>query len=111
MDQKTLLARAQEYISQEENERFRAEVEQLVQAKDTEELADRFYTDLEFGTGGLRGVIGGGFNRMNTLVLRRATEGLARYVDANAGVDSPKAVIGHDSRRYSKEFALEAALV
>lgn len=111
MDHNAILARAREYIELEQNETFRAEVEKLAAAGMSDELSDRFYTDLEFGTGGLRGVIGGGFNRMNTLVLRRATEGLARYVEANAGVPAPKAVIGHDSRRYSREFALEAALV
>ena len=111
MDQKTLQARAQEYIEQEQNSIFRSEIEQLLADDNTAELSDRFYTDLEFGTGGLRGVIGGGFNRMNNLVVSRATEGLARYVMANAGTDSPKAVIGHDSRRYSREFTLQAALV
>lgn len=111
MDTQTIRARAEEYIAQEDNAAFREEVQQLVNDGNMEELSDRFYTDLEFGTGGLRGVIGGGFNRMNTLVLRRATEGLARYVDANAGVAAPKAVIGHDNRRCSKEFALDAALV
>jgi len=74
-----------------------------------------FYQNLEFGTGGLRGVIGGGYNRMNTLVVKSATQGLANYLiktfpdKAKAGGLS--AAIAFDSRRYSAEFAQAAALV
>jgi phosphoglucomutase len=112
-DMESLLSRAREYLAGEEDESFRGEVERLVAEKNEKELTDRFYTDLEFGTGGLRGVIGGGFNRMNPLVVQRATDGLARYVEAN-GVPADgelRAVIAHDSRRYSDVFALQAALV
>ena len=106
--------RAREYVKNETDESFRAEVESLLSAGDEKELTERFYRDLEFGTGGLRGVIGGGFNRMNPLVVGRATEGLARYVAKNgdkAADGSLHAVIAHDSRRYSDAFALQAALV
>ncbi|MFB5759897.1 phospho-sugar mutase [Paenibacillus medicaginis] len=77
------------------------------------ELEDRFYKELEFGTGGLRGVIGAGSNRMNRYVVGRATQGLARYILEEHGerAGRPSAVIAHDSRHFSPEFALEAALV
>ncbi len=105
---------AERYIALEKNETFRGEVEHLLASEAWEELEDRFYTDLEFGTGGLRGVIGGGFNRMNSFVVQRATTGLAQYVLEQGTRDSEgrlSAVLAHDSRRYSKEFALSAALV
>lgn len=76
------------------------------------ELEDRFYRDLEFGTGGLRGVIGAGSNRMNSYTVGRATQGLAEYIlSVHTGADKPSVVIAHDSRHFSPEFALEAALV
>ncbi|MDR3122420.1 MAG: phospho-sugar mutase, partial [Treponema sp.] len=80
MDQTEIVARAKDYIAKEGDPRFRAEVEELLKQKDWKELEDRFYRNLEFGTGGLRGVIGGGYNRMNTLVVKSATQGLASYV-------------------------------
>ncbi|WP_431086383.1 phospho-sugar mutase [Paenibacillus sp. 8b26] len=78
-----------------------------------QELEDRFYKELEFGTGGLRGVIGAGSNRMNRYVIGRATQGLARYIlEQHAGKEGkPSVVIAHDSRHFSPEFALDAALV
>ncbi|MDO7906538.1 phospho-sugar mutase [Paenibacillus sp. JX-17] len=77
------------------------------------ELEDRFYKELEFGTGGLRGVIGAGSNRMNRYNVGRATQGLARYIQEAHGSQEgkPSVVIAHDSRHFSPEFALEAALV
>lgn len=77
------------------------------------ELEDRFYRDLEFGTGGLRGVIGAGSNRMNRYTVGRATQGLAQYLLKAHGnrEGRPSVVIAHDSRHFSPEFALEAALV
>lgn len=79
---------------------------------DPQEIEDRFYTDLEFGTGGLRGLIGAGTNRMNKYVIRKVTQGLAECVcDHGAEGMRRGVVIAHDSRRYSPEFALEAALV
>ncbi|EHS55275.1 phospho-sugar mutase [Paenibacillus kribbensis] len=78
-----------------------------------QEQEDRFYKELEFGTGGLRGVIGAGSNRMNRYVIGRATQGLARYIlEQHAGKEGkPSVVIAHDSRHFSPEFALDAALV
>lgn len=73
------------------------------------EIEDRFYKELEFGTGGLRGVIGVGTNRMNIYTVRKATQGLANYIIACKGQEKGVA-IAYDSRRMSPEFAKEAAL-
>ena len=110
MDTLEIRRKAEEYIKLETDEKFKEEVAALLEAGDYEELSDRFYTDLEFGTGGIRGKIGGGFNRINPYVIRRATEGLANYV-LSAGFASPSVVIAYDSRRYSDSFAVESALV
>lgn len=74
-----------------------------------EEVQDRFYKELDFGTGGLRGVIGAGTNRMNFYTVRKATQGLANYIVKQGGQDKGVA-IAYDSRRFSPEFAKEAAL-
>ena len=76
---------------------------------DEKEIEDRFYRDLEFGTGGLRGVIGAGTNRMNLYTVRKASQGLANYILKNGGADKGVA-IAFDSRRFSPEFAEETAL-
>lgn len=77
--------------------------------KDEKEIEDRFYKELEFGTGGLRGVIGAGTNRMNIYTVRKATQGLANYILKQGGQDKGVA-IAYDSRFMSPEFADEAAL-
>ena len=76
---------------------------------DEKEIEDRFYKELEFGTGGLRGIIGAGTNRMNIYTVRKATQGLANYIIMKGGQDRGVA-IAYDSRRMSPEFADEAAL-
>ena len=76
---------------------------------DADAINDRFYRDLAFGTGGLRGVIGAGSNRMNIYTIRRATQGLADYINA-AGLPK-KVAIGHDSRHKGELFSREAARV
>lgn len=78
-------------------------------ADDDNEKKERFYMDLEFGTAGLRGVIGAGTNRMNIYVVRKTTQGLANYIAAVNG-QSKGVAIAYDSRRMSPEFAQEAAL-
>ena len=78
-------------------------------ASDAAEIEDRFYRRLEFGTGGLRGVIGAGTNRMNIYTVRQATQGLANYIVSQNG-QSKGVAIAYDSRRMSPEFADEAAL-
>ncbi len=77
-------------------------------ADNEEEIKERFYMDLEFGTAGLRGIIGAGVNRMNIYVVRRATQGLANYIIKQGGA-SRGVAIAYDSRRMSPEFADEAA--
>ena len=78
-------------------------------AEDENEIKERFYMDLEFGTAGLRGIIGAGTNRMNIYVVRRATQGLANYI-AQVDKKSQGVAIAYDSRHMSPEFAQEAAL-
>ena len=90
------------YFDQETKEELRA-----IRA-DEKEIKERFYMDLEFGTAGLRGVIGAGINRMNIYTVRRATQGLADYILEQGGADRGVA-IAYDSRRMSPEFSDEAA--
>ena len=78
-------------------------------ANDDNEIKERFYKDLEFGTAGLRGIIGAGTNRMNIYTVRKATQGLANYIISKDGQKKGVA-IAYDSRRMSPEFADEAAL-
>lgn len=115
MERTELQKKIDAYLESEETEVFRAEVKELAAKGDWAELEDRFYRDLEFGTGGLRGLIGGGTNRMNSFVVRRATQGLGAYVlehvpEHNKGKYCC-AVIAFDSRRYSDVFALEAGRI
>ena len=86
--------------------------ELLAIRNNTDEVEDRFYRELEFGTGGLRGVIGAGTNRMNKYVVRKATQGLANYIKKNGGADAAKkgVAISYDCRKFSPEFAEETAL-
>lgn len=115
MTKDEILQKAAEYIAEEKDARFRMEVESLVKNEDYKELEDRFYQTLEFGTGGLRGIMGGGTNRMNTLEINRATQGLANYViKANpekAKKGTLSAVIAYDSRNNSDIFAEAAACI
>ena len=83
--------------------------ELLAIRNDEKEIEDRYYKELEFGTGGLRGVIGAGTNRMNIYTVRKATQGLANYILKQGGKEKGVA-IAYDSRRKSPEFADEAAL-
>ncbi|GAA0069143.1 phospho-sugar mutase [Clostridium sardiniense] len=82
--------------------------EELRNIKDDKEIEDRFYKDLEFGTGGLRGVIGAGSNRMNVYTVSKATQGFANYL--NDSFENPSVAIAYDSRNMSKEFAKATAL-
>ncbi len=76
---------------------------------DEKEIKERFFKELEFGTGGLRGILGAGCNRMNIYTVRKATQGLANYIIKQNGQEKG-VVIAYDSRRMSPEFALQAAL-
>ncbi|MBQ4611242.1 MAG: phospho-sugar mutase [Clostridia bacterium] len=88
---------------------LRAELEAI--AADAKEQEERFYTELEFGTAGLRGIIGAGTNRMNVHVVRRATQGLADYLNTIPGAKERGVAIAYDSRHMSDVFARETALV
>lgn len=94
------------WLEQSEGDiQLQQELKQL--ADNEEERIDSFYTDLRFGTSGIRGIIGAGTNRMNEYVVRRTTQGLADYL--NAHCKKPSIVIAYDSRKKSKVFALETA--
>ena len=86
------------------------EIKQLVEQKNEKELYERFYTTLEFGTGGLRGIIGAGTNRMNIYTVGMATQGLANYI-VQKGNAKKGVVIAYDSRRMSDVFSKEAASI
>lgn len=115
MDKSQILERAKAYIAAEKDERFSKEVEELIAKEDYKELEDRFYQTLEFGTGGLRGIMGGGTNRMNTLEINLATQGLANYVlkafPKEAAEGTLSAVVAYDSRLNSDVFAEATALI
>ncbi|MBR4604910.1 MAG: phospho-sugar mutase, partial [Lachnospiraceae bacterium] len=84
--------------------------EELLAIRNNEaEVEDRFYRDLEFGTGGLRGVVAAGTNRMNVYTVRKATQGLANYI-LKQGTEGKGVAISFDNRRMSTEFAQETAL-
>ena len=111
-DDSALLARARAWAEADPDPETRAEVEALIAAADVVALTDRFAGPLEFGTAGLRGVLGGGETRMNRAVVRRTTAGLAAYLLRT----SPDArlrgvVVGHDARRLSRELAEDTAAV
>ncbi|MGM0501317.1 MAG: phospho-sugar mutase [Bacillota bacterium] len=93
-----------DYFDQETKEELKAI------ADNEEEIEERFYKDLDFGTGGMRGIIGAGTNRVNKYTIRKSTQGLANYIKEN-GDKSKGVAISHDNRRCSREFATEAALV
>ncbi|MFA7168253.1 MAG: phospho-sugar mutase [Sphaerochaetaceae bacterium] len=104
-----LRKRALVYVEAERTPCFRDEVNRSLEKGDWEDLNDRFYTTLNFGTAGMRGVIGGGTNRINTFMVEKVTQGLSEYLLGHAR--DPLVVIAYDSRHFSKEFALSAALV
>ena len=103
----------QTYKLWQSDERFDEETrKELSQGLTNEEIEDRFWRDLEFGTGGLRGVMGAGTNRMNKYIIRKATYGYAKYLIDKYGNDISRGIaIGYDSRNNSDAFAKEAALV
>ena len=111
MENTTYMNRYQEWLDFEELQpELREELEQI---KDNDkEIYERFYQNLTFGTGGLRGVLGAGTNRMNIYTVRRATAGLALYLLSNYGGEAQQrgVVIAYDSRAHSKQFAQESAL-
>lgn len=104
--------KAQSWLSQAYDAETRAAVEKMLHASDKTELIDSFYKDLEFGTGGLRGVMGAGTNRMNKYTVGAATQGFANYINRIFSGETEKSVcIGHDCRHNSRFFAETAAAV
>lgn len=111
LDEKTkneIREKAELYIKSEKNENFKREVASSLEKEDYDDLYERFYTSLSFGTAGMRGVIGGGTNRINTFMVEKVSQGLADYLNSQ---ENPSCTIAYDSRHYSKEFALSSALV
>src|SRR5262245_18142939 len=115
MDLEAVMQRARSWAEADPDPVTRAEVEALLRAEHPEksDLADRFAASLEFGTAGLRGVIGAGPNRMNRAVVLRTTWGLGKYVAGVLGPEGRKrgVVIGYDGRRMSRQFAEDTACV
>jgi len=106
-----LIDRARAWAAEDPDPETRAELERVIAAGDTDDLADRFDGTLEFGTAGLRGELGAGSNRMNRVVVIRAAAGLAAYLkEQGAGRDSA-VVIGYDARHNSDVFARDTAEV
>lgn len=105
-------AKAQEWLSDTYDEETRAQVQALLDAEDPTELIDSFYRSLEFGTGGLRGIMGVGTNRMNIYTVGAATQGLSNYLKKNfADLDEIKVAIGHDCRNNSRLFSETSAKI
>ncbi len=107
---KDVTAKAELWLSTSYDENTRNEVKRLLENEDKTDLIEAFYKDLEFGTGGLRGIMGVGSNRMNIYTVGAATQGLANYLKREfAGLDQISVVIGHDCRNNSRLFAESAA--
>ncbi len=103
---KQVTAKAQSWLTTDYDEQTRKEVQQLLDKEDKTDLIEAFYKDLEFGTGGLRGIMGAGSNRMNIYTVGAATQGLANYLKKEfSNLPEIKVVIGHDCRNNSRKFA------
>ena len=103
---KTVTAKAQTWLDEGYDEETKAEVKKMLENEDKTDLIECFYKDLEFGTGGLRGIMGVGSNRMNIYTVGAATQGLANYLkDAFADMEQISVVVGHDVRNNSRLFA------
>ncbi|MBN2859444.1 MAG: phospho-sugar mutase [Sphaerochaetaceae bacterium] len=107
-EHKEIYRKAEEYIAHEKSAPFRQEVMLSYDEHADDDLYDRFYTALAFGTAGMRGVIGGGSNRMNPFMVRKVSQGLAEYLLTQE--EKPSVTIAFDSRNYSNLFAQAAAL-
>lgn len=104
--------KAKLWLSDKYDEQTRKEVQALLDNEDKTELIDSFYKDLEFGTGGMRGIMGAGSNKVNKYTFGAATQGLANYILKEfADLEQPKVVIGHDCRNNSRFFAETCAQI
>lgn len=107
---KQVTAKAQEWLSPAFDEETQADVKRMLANSDKTELIESFYKDLEFGTGGLRGIMGAGTNRMNIYTVGAATQGFANYLNKNfKELDVISVAIGHDCRNNSRLFAEKSA--
>ncbi|MDO4770451.1 phospho-sugar mutase [Porphyromonas sp.] len=106
---KTVVAKAQGWLGNEYDQETQAEVKAMMESEDKTALIEAFYKDLEFGTGGLRGIMGAGTNRMNKYTVGAATQGLSNYIIKECANEDLKVVIGHDCRNNSRKFAEIAA--
>lgn len=103
---RNVTAKAEKWLSSQYDEETRVEVKKMLDADDKTELIESFYKDLEFGTGGLRGIMGAGSNRMNRYTVGAATQGLANYLkDCFKELPQICVAVGHDVRHNSREFA------
>lgn len=103
---RTVTERAQKWMTPEYDEETQVEVKKMIDAEDKTELIESFYKDLEFGTGGLRGIMGAGTNRMNRYTVGAATQGLANYLkDTFKELPQISVAVGHDVRNNSRKFA------
>jgi len=105
---KQVMAKAQAWLDGNYDEETKQQVRLLIENNPTE-LVESFYKDLEFGTGGLRGIMGVGTNRMNIYTVGAATQGLANYLKKNFEGEQIKVAISHDSRNNSRMFAERVA--
>ena len=103
-----ILAKAQQWLDGNYDAETKAQVKYLIE-NDPKELVESFYKDLEFGTGGLRGIMGVGSNRMNVYTVGMATQGLANYLKKNFEGEQIRVAIGHDSRNNSRKFSEHVA--
>jgi phosphoglucomutase len=99
--------KARAWLGEEFDEKTRNEVREMFE--DEKKLIDAFYRDMEFGTGGLRGVMGAGTNRMNIYTMGMATQGLSNYIIKQSGKEGIRVAIAHDCRNNSRIFAEAAA--
>ncbi|HEO65509.1 MAG TPA: phospho-sugar mutase, partial [Spirochaetes bacterium] len=112
MIDKTIQLKAQEWLSESYDQNTQDEIKALIQSNNEKELIDRFYKELDFGTGGLRGVLGAGTNRMNIYTVGKMAQGLANYLLKTDPASKDKGVvIAYDCRNMSIDFSLRSALI
>ena len=109
---KQVTEKAEQWLTPAYDAETQAEVKRMLENEDKTELIDSFYKDLEFGTGGLRGIMGAGSNRMNIYTVGAATQGLANYLNKNfKDLEQISVVVGHDCRNNSRKFAEISAAI
>jgi len=110
MNSAEIINKAKLWVNEPFDDETQVEIKTLLDA-DSDELTDRFYKDLEFGTGGMRGIMGAGTNRINKYTLGKNTQGLSNYLNENFPDKQPSVAIAYDCRHNSKTFARSVAEV